>query len=489
MKRIVAGVAFLVCLFLFVQSAQSYRLKDNLYFAMTNESIECIDIILPDDSGFMGLGEFEYRIICTSNWSDLTEQIIRTDENNTVRIPICFSGFGRPIGECSPPFTISIQSELLGIESNSTGGICISMYPDVDVSEEEAEDEDDVRDIINSEFDLFDVGLSPERMHSEPGQSLTCSLLVQSQAEITIDLEVVSNGLSISPASRTVTTSESNPYHTIYLSLDAPEENGEYGFEVRAAARDCEGMYCSKTARGTVVVNDTLPDTGFLVYIFPEGINVKKPGPVNYMLTIQNYGKDRTFSASIDIDPDTTNDFPSEDIFVVADTHKAIDFTITPEKVSTLYDIDVTVSFGGIEKKVSSTLSTNEMLTDSLREADYLKDQDQGLSDDVDSSLDDWYSSYRNSDYGEDTVNYNSLKDAFSNIEEQINTSQPPEDNGDGYVPDDDNGYVPDDEQEDPMAWVWSILPIIVIAAAAVVIVAAMMKKSRSSEEAEESYF
>lgn len=488
MKRIVAGIAFLVCLAVFVQSAHSYRLTDNLYFAMQNDTIECIDIILPDDSNFMGLGEWEYKIVCTSNWSDLTEQIVRTDENNTVKIPICFSGFGRSIGECSPPFTISIQSSLLGIENNRTGGVCISMYPDVDITDEEAEDEDDVRDILNGEFDLFDVGLSPERLHSEPGQSLTYNLLVQSQAEITIDLDIVSSDLSISPRSRTVTTSESDPYHTIYLSLDAPGQNGEYEFEVEANVRNCEGMYCSKTAKGILVVNDTLPETGFVVYIFPSGINVKELNPVHYMLTIQNYGKDRIFSASIKIDPDTTNDFPSDDIFVVADTHKAIDFTITPNKVSTLYNIDVTVSFEGLlEKKASTTLSTNEMLTDSLRDADYLKDQDPSLSGDVDTSLDDWYNSYRNSDYGGDLGDYNSLKDAFSNLEDQINTSQPPDDNGDDYIPDD---YIPDDyQEEDPMAWLWSILPIIIIVVAAVVIVIVMLKKSKSTEEVEERYF
>ncbi|UCD07868.1 MAG: hypothetical protein JSW41_02795, partial [Candidatus Aenigmatarchaeota archaeon] len=333
MKRILVFV-FLMCAVLLFQSSQAYRLTDNLYFAMPNNTIECIDLILPDDSGFMGMGEYEYKITCTSNWSDLTEQIVRTDENNTVRIPLCFSGFGRSNGECSPPFTIGIYSSMLGIENNWSGGVCISKYPDFDIVDEEAEDEDDVWDIINGNVDLFDIGFSLGILYVEPEKIATYSLLVESYASLTIDLDVKNTVLSISPLSETVQTSSSNPYHKIDFTINTPAQNGEYSFDVEANIRNCEGTFCRKVVKGILVVNDTLPETGVLVYLFPQNINVKNLDPVFFMLTIQNYEKEKTFLTIINIDPDTPTNFPRGSVVVAKDSYKTIEFTVTPNNVS-----------------------------------------------------------------------------------------------------------------------------------------------------------
>ena len=480
---VLAVLAFVLCTLFFVQSGYAYRLTDNIYFAMTNDTIRCIDLILPDDSGFMGKGEYEYMITCTSNWSDLTEQIVRTDENNTVKIPICFSGFGRKNGECSPPFTIGIASLTLGIEKEWNGGVCISRYPDFDIADEEAEDEDDVREIISGNVDLFDMGFSVERFYSEPGRTIVYSLLIESYAYLTIDLNVKNTGISATPMSETVQTSPADPYHTIYFTVQVPNNRGEYELEVEGRIRDCEGSFCAKKARGTIVVNETLPENGFSTYLFPKSINVKSLKPVLYTLTIQNHGKAKIFSTRIDISPVTETDFEwRDDVIVFENSTQSINFTVTPEQVSTLYEIEVTVSYQGLEKEATASLSTNEMLTNAVSWAEYLKGLNSSLSNDVDSALDDWYNTYKSSNYGEDLDSYATLKDTFAGLGNQTSYSSP-ETNGD-YTP-------PGEETEGgETEWLWTVIPIVVIVIVVVAIIYMFFRKSeKTGEEGEGEYF
>ncbi len=428
------------------------------------------------------MGEYEYVLTCSSNWSDLTEQIVRTDENNTVKIPICFSGFGKEIGECSPPFTIGVSSAALGIENEWDGGVCISRYPDFDISDEEAESEEDVRKILDGNADLFDVGFSFERTYSEPGESVVYSLLVESYASLTIDLSVKNTNLDITPTTETVRTSSSDPYHTVYITIQTPDQEGEYNFDVEASARRCEGGFCRKTTTGTLVVNESLPETGFSVYLFPKNINVKELKPVLYTFTIQNHGKAKIFSTRIDIKPVTTTDFEwRDDVIVFEDSEKTINFTVTPKEVSSLYEIGVTVVYEGLEKKASASLSTNEMLTDAIRDADSIKDLDPDLAGDVDSSLDDWYNKYKTSDYGDGLGDYKTLKDTLSDLRNQT-----------GKAPSGQEPYTPEpvtdgEDQEEGMGWLW-IVPVIIIIVIAVILLIVFFKKSEKTET-EEEYF
>jgi hypothetical protein len=478
----------LIFLLVSLHSVQGYQLTDNMYFAMPNNTIECIEVTLPDDSGFLGMGEYEYIITSSSNWSDLTEQIVRTDVNNTVTIPICFSGFGRSNGNCSPPFKIGIASVNLGIQNQWDGGICISRIPDVDISDEEPVDEESVREILDQNVDIFDIGFSPGRVYTEPDKNMTYSLLVQSQATLTMDLVISSPGLSVTPSSEIIHTSPSNPLQKLDLTVQIPPGDGEYMIEAEARIRNCEGIFCIRTVRGVVVVNESLPDAGFLLHIFPGNINIKNPGPVMYSLTIQNYGKDRIFSVDISMTPDTaTTDLHTSDISMLADSFETIEFSVTPQAVSTLYEIDVSIIYEGVEKKTSAVLSTNEMLTDAMRGADYLRDLDPGLDGDVNSALNDWYNNYSTTDYGSELGDYATLRDAFHDLEENAGQQgeQPP---GDGvYVPgsgngSDDNG---DDHGSDGSSWLWTILPIIVIVVVVVIALVVVFKKSQKSDEDE----
>ena len=480
MGRLLGFVAIAVFSVLLIQSVQGYRLTDNLYFAMTNDSIRCIDLILPDDSGSLGMGEYEYVITCTSNWSDLTEQVVRTDENNTARIPICFSGFGRSDGDCSPPFRIGISSMVLGIDREWNGGVCISRFPDVDVSDEEPENEDDVREILNDNVDLFDVGFPTDMLYADPGEPVVFRLMVQSYASLTIDLEIA-DGIGASPSEETVTTSPERPYDTVYFTVTAPSRQGEHMFEVVATIRNCNGgSFCSKKASGTVVVGEDSPEEGFSVSVFPKSINVKKTDPVSYALTIHNYGESKVFSTEISISPETDSDFPGGEVIAFDDETVVVNFTVTPGGVSSFYEIEVSVEHGGIVRKADAFLSTNEMLTDSMREGDYVKSLDPELSDEVDSSLDSWYDQYRTEDYGDGLDDYGSLNDKLDELRNQAGSPRQ-----DTYVPDDE----PQDQEEETRGFdiMWLVIPVITVAA--VVLLFIFFRKSGKTEEDGQDYF
>ncbi len=497
-KLVLIGSLVLVLLIgLSAHSGQAFRLTDNIYFTVANDTIRCIDIILPDDSGFLGLGEYEYMITCTSNWSDLTEQIVRTDENNTVLIPICFHGFGRADGECSPPFRIGIESVNLGVNKQWNGGVCISKYMDVDISDEEPEDEEDVRQILSGNADIFDIGFSAGTMYADPGEDVTFSLMVESYASLTIDLDVLDSGssdLSVSPKGETIETSAASPYHTIHFGTQAPNQVGEYSFEVEAKVRGCDEGTCTRKATAILVVGGDEPETGFIAYLFPRNINVKELEPVHYTLTIQNYGASEMFSTRIDMSPVTDTTFMwGDNIMVLGGSNYTNDFTVIPDKALTMYEIEITIFQGGrdgVEKKVTSTLSTNEMLTDVMRDAEYIKGLDPSLSGDVDAALNDWRSNYDDSGYGEGLDEYSSLKDSLSELREEA------EESGNQPAPDDNGGYVPgassdddDTDQGEQGSWLWAI-GIAVIIVVVIVVVFILLKKSETKEDEHgERYF
>ena len=495
-KLVLIGSLVIVMLIgLSAHSGQAFRITDNLYFTVANDTIRCIDIILPDDSGFLGLGEYEYMITCTSNWSDLTEQIVRTDENNTVRIPICFHGFGRADGDCSPPFKVGIESMSLGVDKQWNGGVCISSYMDVDIagdSDDEPEDEEDVRQILSSNADLFDVGFSAGTMYADPGEDVTFSLMLESYASLTIDLGVVDSDLSVSPRGETIETTSANPYHTIHFETQAPNQEGEYGFEVEAKARGCDEGMCTRKANAKLVVGGEQPETGFTAYLFPRNINVKELEPVHYTLTIQNYGESDTFSTRIDMSPVTDTTFMwGDDIMVLGGSNYTNDFTVIPDKASAAYDIEITVSQGGVEKKVTAILSTNEMMTDVMRDAEHIKSLDPSLSSDVDAAVSDWRNNYDDSGYGEGLDEYSSLKDSLSELREEAEETgnQPaPNDNG-GYVPGVTSGDYDDTDQGEQNSWLW-IVGIVVVVIIVIVVIFMLFRKSETKEdEYGERYF
>ncbi|UCD06814.1 MAG: hypothetical protein JSW41_03155, partial [Candidatus Aenigmatarchaeota archaeon] len=165
------------------------------------------------------------------------------------------------------------------------------------------------------------------------------------------------------------------------------------------------------------------------------------------------------------------------------DSYKTIEFTVTPNNVSSLYQIDVTVEYEGLEKRVSAALSTNEMLTDAMRNADYIKNSNPNLTGDVNSALDDWYNDYKTSDYGTDMDNYATLKDSLADLMNQTADGETPGDGG----PYTNGGPVTDGQDQEEGSWLWIVLPIIIVIVVIILLVM-FFKKSKKTDETEEEY-
>jgi hypothetical protein len=120
---------------LLVQALPSLALSSNWFFSVQEDGFRCVDVILPDDSGYIGTGTHEYTITCEPYdeciyWgTTVTEERVAASENNTGIIPVCFIvPEGRPIGNCSVPMRIGVESLELGV-SESWPGMMILIHP------------------------------------------------------------------------------------------------------------------------------------------------------------------------------------------------------------------------------------------------------------------------------------------------------------------------------------------------------------------------
>ncbi len=475
MKMELAFLAFLAVLAL-ANSAQALQLSDNIFFTVPADSIECINVYLPDDSGYRGSGNVEYTLTCepgpSRSWGDLTEQIVWTDENNTVLIPICFSTFGRQEGNCSDTFTIGISAPDVGMDKIFQGGVCVSQYRGVDTNPPQPGQ--DPGDVISDNVDIFAMGFRNPSQYASPGQRVVYKLALESYADVTMDLSVQTTELSVSPAQDTVSLSSSEPLKQINYTVQAPGQPGSYNFNVTGTIRGCSSGFCSRQARGELVVSDAIPrQTGFSVSIFPESINVKELEPVSYHFTIYNRESERTFKVEMDVPEGIQTSFQPQNVTVGADVDRTITFTVTPSNVSSFYEIRLSAISENMTKQATAYLSTNEMLTDATRAAGWITDSttNQSLINDVDSALDDWYNNqYRDSGYGENLEGYGSLQDTLNNARAQI---------GEGAAV--DNQTQDQTDQQDQVVEegldllgkdLWILVVVIVIVVAALLVIA-----------------
>jgi hypothetical protein len=435
MREILFTVFVLATIF-FVQASPSLGLSSNWFFSVQESGFRCVDVILPDDAGYMGTGTHEYTIRCEPteeciSWgTTVTEEAVVASENNTGIIPVCFIvPEGKPIGNCSAPMTISVESLELGISGSWEGGICVSRYDDFDSSEREGGQ--GVGDVLSDNFDLFDIGFSQPRVFAGTGEGITYRLFIESYAETPVDLHT------------SVSLSRETPNASVDYSIQGISLEGNYYLKIDARARDCPESYCTKSTRGMIVVSDDPEESGegFSLSLFPQSINVKDLESVAFRLSVQNFGERADFVPSVSIEPEAVNTFSEEPIDLENMEEITRSFIVRPSNTSTLYEITVSVEGGnGDSKRVTSYLSTNEMITDVIREKDGIEDPDRlgEVSDD----LDQWYQEYRDSDYGSDLEGYSSLKDALAAAgtePEQDGTVEPPPppppDNGNGEEP------------------------------------------------------
>ncbi len=399
------------------------RINDNLYFTISNDSVKCVDIFLPDDAGVFDLGLFEYVITSTSPWGDLTEQIVRTDENNTVLIPICFFGSEWPECQCSN-HTITISVPSLGISKTFRGGVCVSSIEDVDIVDDAGGQTPD--QVLNTNMDMFSIGFQMPVQHAAPGETVTYRLFAESQADIVLDIIFENSELSVIPAQAQAELDSSNPFELFDFNVTAPSQAGSYTFTITAAARDCTGNFCTKKARGTLNVGGT-PSAGFSVNLFPKNLNVRELTSVRYEFSIQNFGEPENFTITGNIPQNLATDFRETTLFVGSKKIKSIKFSVTPAASSSLYEITISATGSGNNTKhATAYLSTNEMLTDPQRYANSItgSTDNRSIINNVNNAMNSWQNSYSSNTYGADTGQYSSLQETLGIAQSSLKSSQ-----------------------------------------------------------------
>jgi hypothetical protein len=406
-----AALAFLAAL---SGHCQAYHLRDGLYFSMPQDSVRSVDIWLPSDFGIIS-GKREFVITTETNWTDITvtEQIVRTDENNTVKIPVEFRSFGVGNGSCSP-FTIRIESPDLGRTRNWSGGVCVSRQPDLDLAPSGQEDPGSV---MAGNQDIFSVGFSSQNLLARPGGSVNVTVIAESYADMELEVRVSGEGVSFSPSVREISLDSENHMVSLLFGVSVPSSEGEYPIEV-VASRGCVQSSCTRKAYGTITVlsEGNSPQSGFSASIFPESINVKELGPVGLRLSVYNYGNEsRSFTAFMKgLDPGLRSDFYSGVLNVGPMSEEYLDFEVTPQEVSSYFEVEVEVGSKRENRTVTAVITTNEMMTDVMRRADSIKEGASGeVAGAVDSSLDSWYESYRSSDYGEEGEAWEDIQESL----------------------------------------------------------------------------
>jgi len=461
MKILLASLALLALLLPALPMAQALQLGENLYISLPPETVQCIDILLPDSAGVFVPGLVDYELYSDTNWGDLTEQVVTTDENNTVKIPLCFSSFGRKEGDCSNTYSLSVSAPSLGAAKTFGGGACVSKFPDVDYAA--PEEGESPMDVLNNNADIFAIAFKAPVQYAEPGEEKTFTLLLESYADITLDL----SAKGLTPKLSEVSLSPENSKTSIDFKSAGAEE-----VSITAKIRNCEGSFCTKQAKGEVKPSGESP-AGFSVNLFPVDLNVKNLDPVKYELIITNFGEEREFEIEFIYSEGMLTSF--QDQALSFEGEKTIEFEITPKEESTLYQFTMFITSSGDTKYASATLTTNELLTDTMREAEHIKQENPEASEFVEAQLDSWYETYKSKEYGKELGDYTELKNNLESVKpapEENQTHEPAE-------------PIPEPEEENS-----AFLYILYTAAASVIVIAVLAifflrKKSRGKKEVE----
>jgi hypothetical protein len=446
------------------------QMGDNLHFTVKNDTIKCVTITLPDDMGVVLQGKYEYNITLTpgpgETWADLSQESHNTDENNTVKTRICFYSFGKKESECGEPWNLRIEAPGMPTKTAS-GSVCVSDYADIDTNPLEAGQEP--MESLNSNMDMFDIRFKKAVKYAEPGQLASFTLFVQSYADITLDVDV-RDSLAVSPASRSLSLGRAEPSQSIEYTVSTGNP-GEYRINATARVRGCDEQYCVKRTSARLIVQEDPPqEAGFMVALFPAGISVKALEPVLYQAIVTNNGPPAVFRMDLDLPPGVQSDSTLADLNMSSGGEETVYFTVTPQSHASTYEIGVRVSGpSALEKSATSYLATDEMLTDTYREAEQITGENPAAQESVDSALSDFYSDYSYTSYGDDLSSYSSLKDNLNAAKAQ--TAAPPTQPAEPEIiapPTVPVAGLPQELSPAPEAdmwWVWVLVPVIVLAA------------------------
>ncbi len=408
--------------------------QQSLYLSLKNDTTKCVDIVLPDDLGVLEAGirgTKEYMLSTTAgDWADLTLQIVRTDENNTVLIPICFSTIGKVQGECSEDFSINIASAEINKSKTWQGGVCVSRFEDIDTGAKPPSQT--VQEALNEKKDFFAITFKKDTIYAKPGERVQFTLLFNSYADIETDIRIDSFA-QLEPRFVTLKTDRSNPRREINITAAGMGMN-EYVLDVTAKIKYCLGSYCEKKTSGKLITAESVPETsGFTVRLFPENINIKYLDPVLYELVIKNADKTADYGAALSVPAGMETDFKPKTISLKPDEEISLFFTVMPKEVSRVYEIKATVKSGNATKQAVSYLSTNEVLTDAMREFETTVFNDSGKAN-AELALNRFMDEYKKSGYGNDIGSYTAYRATVNASRAAVVPAKPPNQTG-AYQP------------------------------------------------------
>jgi len=470
MKLLFLGL--LTGLALLAGGVHALRLTDGLYFTVAPNFTAEVYFILPDDLG-TGQGKADYYVTTDSNWStDLTQQTISTEENNTVITPIRFFSWDKKEGDCSN-YTVKISAPGLSLSRTWRGGVCLSKYADADI----AKPGKDPGSVLDSNADIFSLGFSSYTKTVRPGD-VSVELLLQSQANLTIDVSVESS-LPFGQKSFVVQTSQSSQRKTLLLNA-SNILSGTYDIKATGKARACPMDSCTRQASMRFTVSDSEPQEGFSVSLFPENLAIKKLEPVTYRLTLQNnYAEERAFVVNLEKPLDLDSSLILDTFTVPGLSERTVEFTVTPRNQTGFYEIKATASSKGVNRLASAYLSVNEMVSDAYRNVESIKSiANSSLDASVDRTVRNWYSSYSKGD-GQNLTEYKNLQDALDSARRQALAGQGQNQTGPGQVPDN----IPEEETEPAPFNFWIILVPAALGLGVLLVLLLLRKRKGNGQE------
>jgi hypothetical protein len=412
-KPLLLVLAILLLVIQPASASMEITVRDDMAISIPSNDFMYIDVVIPDDLGTQFTGEAEYVVESSAppEWDDLTTQMVRTNAFNTVIIPIQFRTFGKKDGMCSGRFEIRLSSLQLNSSRSWSGEVCVSNYTDVNTASGKTG-----MAAVNDNVNLFDAGFSPPKKIVRPGSVADFVLDIESYAVLDFDITTVS-GLTVSLQDTQANTGPVKPKVSINVNVTAPSDPGDYDFTVNVKA-GCGQGFCTRQVKGSLTVlsaGSDAADTSYVLSVFPTGISVKDLKPVQFELTVYNPGKAKTLSLSMDLPENVTSDFSPTQVTLNSGEQKKISFTVTPQEAIGFGVIKLSAVYEGKTKFVTAQLSTNEMLSDTMRQADSILSQaDSSTARDVNSAMSEWMNKYSDAPYGEELSDYNTIKDRLN---------------------------------------------------------------------------
>ncbi|MBI4173939.1 MAG: hypothetical protein HY519_04430 [Candidatus Aenigmarchaeota archaeon] len=405
-------VLFLSIVFGIVAIPTSTALQlDNLYISLQPDTKKCFDIVLPDDLRAQLDGRIKYTVSMRpdpdESWSDISERLFQADASDAIVNPVCFATFDRKTGQCGKDFTLTLSatSAAGSRQREIAGRACASAVEDIDSAP--------------AALDVFDLSIDRQLKTGKANEKVPFFLALYSQAEVTVDV-AIDGQLEISQKSHTASLGKGKNRVQLNFTAAAVQE-GEHKFMVKATARNCR-QTCAKNVSASLVVAKEVADSGFSVVISPENVNVEALAQVDYAIYVRNGGQKRDLAVSLAAD--VQNSFYAQSFTLGPLQEQAIKFIAIPGNVSKLYELKASATSMGSTKTATAYLSTGELVTDALRQAEMARPE---LKDSAGGKIQSWLQAYQDAEYGSGLEERERLAQELSSMQAEEPVAGQPE--------------------------------------------------------------